>query len=154
LADSKDLPFDVGGRAITEVKRVSLDAGQNVSRFESRYLRRRRAAADQAVGIKRSPGSAVAVNRAEGWMRTWEPFKDAGQLGCAVILDPSFQEAIEADGNYLVVGPVGTDGIAVHYAGFGWDRSGQFAGLADWTAYVASVAARSKAPVKVTVSKE
>ncbi|HEY3053129.1 MAG TPA: DUF4861 family protein [Thermoanaerobaculia bacterium] len=130
-----------------ETKRITLDAGQNFSRFESRY--------DTdgdivfAVGIKKNTGAALRVERVAGWMRTWEPVKDAtGQFGCAVVLDPAaIVDVTEVDGNHVIV----AHAPARYYAGAGWDRSGDFAGVAEWDRYVEQWAQRIKSPLRIDI---
>jgi hypothetical protein len=96
------------------------------------------------------------VQRQLGVLRTWEPFRDAaenGHLGCGVILDPAVlvDAPAEADGNVLLVGAVGPDGVASYYAGSAWDRGGYVADVAAWDARLAAAAARVRSPVEVAV---
>lgn len=136
-----------------EVKRVSLDAGRNLSRFEGRYDVAADGGSLFAVGIKKQPGAALRVERERGFVRTWEAAKDgAGHYGCGVVLDPAaIVDVTEADGNYLVVARVPAGGAAVYLAGFGWDRSGDFAGVEDWDRYLDEAARRLSAPLQVEV---
>jgi hypothetical protein len=39
----------------------------------------------------------------------------------------------------------------VYHAGFGWDQSGDFAGVADWDRYVDDFARRLASPLRVEV---
>jgi len=85
-----------------ETKRVTLDAGQNFNRFDSRYD-----AGDgaYAAGIKKNAAGNLRVERDGGWIRTWEPVANGtGQFGCALVLDPAkIVDVTEAEGNHLVV---------------------------------------------------
>jgi hypothetical protein len=38
-----------------------------------------------------------------------------------------------------------------YYAGFGWDKSGDFDCVEDWETYLSQFAARLKSPLRVTV---
>ena len=142
-------PWDAGGRKVSEVKRVTLDAGENLNRFESRYLMEGGPELDWAAGIKKQPRSNVRFEREQGWLRTWEPLKEgAGSLGCGIVVAPAqVPETAEADGNVLVVARA----PAVYHAGFGWDRSGDFAGVADWDRYLETFARRLRSPLEVEV---
>jgi hypothetical protein len=82
-------------------------------------------------------------------MRTWEPVKDAtGQFGCAVVLDPAaIVDVTEVDGNHVIV----AHAPARYYAGAGWDRSGDFAGVAEWDRYVEQWAQRIKSPLRIDI---
>jgi len=147
------LAWDVAGRQVSEMKRITLDAGQNLSRFESHYTAASGRVAQHAVGIKKAPQAAVAPNPTQGTLRTWEPIKDNGSFGCAIVMAPALVSAItEADGNVLAVARVPEGAPAVYYAGFGWDRSGDFAGVADWDRYVEQFARRLASPVVTTLA--
>jgi hypothetical protein len=130
-----------------ETKRITLDAGQNFGRFESRYETE---APQYAIGIKKQPDANLRTERAGGWMRTWEPVTGGtGQFGCAIVLDPaSITEVSEADGNYILV--VRTPGV--YYVGVGWDKSGDFGGVADWDRYVEQWSERVKSPLRIEVT--
>ena len=82
-------------------------------------------------------------------MRTWEPVTGAaGQFGCAIVLDPSsIADVTEADGNYVVVARP----PAAYYVGTGWDKSGDFSGVADWDRYVEQWSQRVKSPLRIEV---
>jgi hypothetical protein len=87
-----------------------------------------------------------------GILRTWEPVKGQGNLGCGVIVDPAALIAFtEADGNYLAAARVPPGGAVSYYAGFGWDKSGDFKGVEDWDRYLEQAARRLRAPIELTV---
>jgi Domain of unknown function (DUF4861) len=149
------LSWDAGATKVAEMKRITLDAGQNIDRFESHYKVEGARPLMHAVGIKKAAGSTVVSSREKGWLRTWETLKGNGQLGCAIIMDPAvIAEITEADGNYLVAARVPREGPAVYYAGFGWDKSGDFGGVDDWERYVDQSAQRLRAPVAVSLKVE
>jgi hypothetical protein len=148
-------PWDANGHMVSEVKRLTLDAGQNFDRFESYYKTDSGAPVTYAIGIKKGPGSNMLSNREEGWMRTWEPLQkgQGGNLGCGIIIDPAaLLDFTEGDGNYVVVAKTPAGQPAVYYAGFGWDRSGDFSGASDWDAYVRQFVRRVSSPLKVSIS--
>ncbi len=150
-------PWDANGRKVSEVKRVTLDAGQNLDHFESFYKALPGGSITCGIGIKKSEGSTLQSSRQEGWFRTWEPLQKgrAGNLGCGIILDPSLLvDVTEADGNYLAAARVPAGMPASYYAGFGWDRSGDFSGAGEWEAYLRQFAARLRSPLKILISRE
>jgi hypothetical protein len=145
-------PWDAAGIKVAEVKRITLDAGQNMDRFESRYtLDGAPRELTHAIGIKKSAGSLSAASRERGSLRTWEAFRGTdGHLGCGVALDPAqIVEFTEGDGNYLVVAKVPAKLPAVYHAGFGWDKSGDFAGVEDWDRYLDQFTRRLSSPLDV-----
>jgi len=142
------LVFELYYPDFRETKRITLDAGQNFNRFESRYDGENDGLL-YAVGLKKEPAARIRTERAAGWMRAWGPVKDnGGEFGCAVVLDPAaIAEFVEADGNQLVVarGPVR------YWVGSGWDRSGDFVEVADFDRYVEQWVQRIRSPLRVTV---
>jgi hypothetical protein len=146
--------FDAAGSRITEIKRITLDAGHNLNRFESRYAGAPAAPILQAAGVKKAPGSQVAQDKARGVLRTWEPVKaDGSHFGCGVIVDPAgLTEFVEADGNVLAVTTMSAGSDVTYYAGSGWDRSGDFKTVDDWDRYLAQAAQRIRTPPAVSVA--
>jgi len=146
-------PWDAGGLRISEVKRITLDAGQHFNRFESSY--KVYAAPRQlqhAVGIRRNPASEMARSADQGVLRTWEPFKGNGNLGCAVVVDPAaIAAAPDTASEYLIVARVPEKGPAVYYAGSAWDKAGAITSAALWDRYIADVAKRVASPLEVSV---
>jgi pectinesterase len=147
--------WDAAGTRVSEVKRISLDAGQNLDRFESRYqVEGGPKELVHAIGIRKKPGSVSSTSREQGVLRTWETMQDykevMGQLGIAVIADPARVIDFTQDSqNYLVIAKVPANEPAVYYAGFGWTRSGDFNTMDDWNRYVDEFAQRLRAPLEV-----
>lgn len=148
--------WDANGVQVSEVKRITLDAGQNFDRFESHYKIQGDHGKDvmHAVGIKQGSGATVSTKADAGTLRTWENVQEDGsQLGCAVVVTPDqLVKFTEDAGNHLAVTKLPENGVVSYYTGFGWNKSGQFAGVEEWDRYVADWAERMKAPVQVTLS--
>jgi len=145
--------WDVGGTRVSEVKRITLDAGQNFNRFESHYkVESGQGAAQDAIGIRKGNDATNSDSRENGILRTWETLPDDhGKLGCAVIVDPANLMAFTEDAkNFLVLAKI-PDRVISYYAGFGWSQSG-FPTAADWETYVSDYAERLKSPVIITVA--
>ncbi len=131
-----------------ETKRITLDAGQNFSRFESRYTD---SAGAYAVGIKKNTAGTLRDERRSGWIREWEPVaaKDSGSFGCAIVLDPSsIADVTEGDGNHLIIART----PAIYDVGTGWDRSGDFKDMTDFDRYVEQWVQRVLSPLVVEVT--
>jgi Domain of unknown function (DUF4861) len=145
--------WDASGLRVSEVKRITLDAGQNLDRFESRYTFSGSSPdAQYAIGIKKAPKSVKVFTRDAATLRTWEPLK-VGELGCGIVLDPaSITDFAEDKSNYLIIAKIPADGAVVYYAGFGWDKSGDFRNAEDWDSYIAGYGRRLKSPVQVTLT--
>ena len=145
--------WDAGGAKVSEVKRVTLDAGSRFNRFESFYTVDGGAAVAHAAGLKMAAGAALKFEKAAGTVRSWEPIKgDAGNLGLALVVDPaSLADVVEADGNVLAVAKPSASRPAVHWAGSAWDRGGEVKGAEEWDRAVADFAERVRSPLKVEV---
>jgi hypothetical protein len=144
--------WDVSGRRVSEVKRITLDAGSNLDRFESFYTFDRAGDFSVAAGIKKGEGSTVRLEKAAGWMRTWEPVKKGtlGNVGCGIVLNPEdCTGSAEAEGNLLLTLRSG----AGYYAGFGWDRSGDFDSVQDWDRYLDEFARKIRSPLQVRIRR-
>jgi hypothetical protein len=147
--------WDAAGVKISEKKRVSLDAGQNLDRFESRYTIEGNAAVlAHAIGIRKLKTTAKQATEDRGILGTWEAVKEGGELGQAVIVDPAgVKDQVEDGLNYYVLTKIESGAPCVSYSGFGWTPGGDFKNAADWDRYVAGFAARLRSPVEVKIEK-
>lgn len=137
-----------GGRRVSEVRRVSIDAGSNFSRMESRFTFTGRPL-DVGVGIVRRAGDGHYVELAQS-MSYWEPAHEQdGHIACAVILPGARHTTV---GNqYVAVGQAYSGRPFIYYMGAGWSKSGDFPDAAAWEKYVDNYTARIDQPLKVTV---
>ncbi len=147
--------WDAGGAKVSEVKRVTLDAGSRFNRFESFYTAEGGGPLAHAAGLRKASGAAIRMEKAAGTIRSWEPIKgDNGNLGLALVVDPaSLAEVVEADGNLLAVEKPAASRPAVHWAGSAWDRAGGVKNVEEWDREIAAFAERVRSPLKVEVSK-
>jgi unsaturated rhamnogalacturonyl hydrolase len=170
--------WDAGGRKVAERKRISIDAGSNLSRVESVFTSDDPSPVPVAIGIGQRPGDGAAAtkNQDAGWMTYWQaPDRDRGSIGCAVLLPAgSVQEFVTEEasvpqlppekrtlpgieglhpcGNLLAVTQADVNRPLVYYIGAGWSRSGDFLDGAAWARYVGHFAERRDAPLRVAVS--
>jgi hypothetical protein len=145
--------WDAAGARVTEVKRITLDAGHNFDRFESHYTIEGNAdSLEDAIGIRKGTDAQLANSREKGTVRAWEKLpNDHGQLGCAVIVDPATVSGFTEDSkNFLVTTRIPSNKIVSYYAGFGWSNSG-FPKLEDWDRYVSQYTERVKTPVEIQI---
>jgi hypothetical protein len=147
--------WDAAGVKVSETKRVSLDAGQNLDRFESRYTIAGNAAnLEHAIGIRKLKTTEKQDAGDGGILSTWEPVKEGGELGQAVLVDPAAVRGQVDDGlNYYVLTKIPAGEPCVSYSGFAWTLSGDFKTAADWNRYLAGFAAGLRAPLEVKVEK-
>ncbi len=78
--------------------------------------------------------------------------KKAGHQGLAVLVDPKLFEKQTDDAHNLLVLEKAPDNTASYWAGFAWDKAGQFTSFEAWKAYVDEFAQRLRLPIAITVS--
>lgn len=149
-------PWDAGGRQVRETKRISLDLGANLTRYEE-HLSADQPLPNLTVGLTlhEQKGQVLADPKA-GWCRYWEKIDDA-YLGTGVVVAPGYltdyqeHRSAQKDQSQLYMLTRPRAGQVVFYAGFGWQKSGQFASAEAWDAYLAQFARRLASPLEVRV---
>src|SRR5262249_17089184 len=125
-------PFEVNGISVAEVKRVTLDAGHHLDHYQSKYQPYTKPAQTvkltAGIGLKNATGAQQEVNGEAGWLIRWEPMeKKAGSQGLALVFDPAqFEKQTEDKLNALVLLKLPASNMASYWAGFCWDKAGQF----------------------------
>lgn len=148
-------PFDVNGIKVAEVKRVALDAGQNLNHFQSYYKPQSTGVQlTTAIGLKKAVEEQKEFNAGHGWLAKWEKMdKNMGNQGLAVIVDPRIIIKETADRlNFLTLAQVSPDSVVSYWAGFIWDKAG--ASFDSWKAYVDQFAQGLISPIEITVSTQ
>ncbi|MBB5351250.1 hypothetical protein HNR46_001486 [Haloferula luteola] len=151
-------PWRIGGTAVSEVKRVTLDAGSQLNHFQSTFHSLTRP--DQPVeltvgiGLRKTPGDTAATDSAKGWLSQWEPVSGKnGMQGLAVWLDPeTLTGQAEDELNRLVLAKLPSDGTLNYWSGFAWDRAGIITDFAAWQTYLKNFAAFQQSPIEVTLT--
>ncbi|HEX2093189.1 MAG TPA: DUF4861 domain-containing protein [Longimicrobiaceae bacterium] len=154
-------PWDAGGMQVSETKRISIDAGQNLFRQEITYRAAGAAEVPYAVGTVRREGLVGSSNRAGpwAWVSTWGPVERKngghGQLGTAVLMESArLADARETADHYLALSTARPGVPTVQYVGAGWTASGDFRSVEDWWAHLDAFARRLATPVQVTLAGE
>jgi hypothetical protein len=149
--------WDAGGVKVSEVKRISLDKGSNLSRIESRM------ACDSPKPLTLAPGIVVhsnkegeiKINPDEKWISYWfDSDKKNGMTGCGVVLTPDTQAQLKEQNSHLlalVEQPCGKP--FVYYTGACWERGLDFKTDAEWQAYLSGFAKQLDKSVIVTLDK-
>ncbi len=145
--------WDAAGRAFTETKRISLDAGANLNRVESVLHSPTGGPFTVAVGVAlRQGGGDWGADPQSGVLWHWEPdHRPHGRIGTAVIVPGGFAETVDAAGNRLALATATPDRPFVHYVGAGWNQSGDFGNVPAWQDYVRDFAQRLQAPLVLTM---
>jgi len=148
-------PFDANGIKVSEVLRISLDAGSQLDHFQSFYKPQGGSVPlAVAVGIKKVKGEQMDFNAGRGTLTSWEPMeKNLGRQGVAAIVDPKAldKQAEDKSNNLLVLKPGTADPVS-YWAGFAWDRAGRIITAEAWKRYVDEFAQGLQAPIEVSVS--
>jgi hypothetical protein len=75
--------------------------------------------------------------------------------GVAIIAKPGAVEKITEDRmNDLALVKVDPDNSVSYWAGFAWDKGGQFSNFESWKKYVSEFARGLESPVKVTIESK
>lgn len=152
-------PWDANGVRVSEVERISLDAGHNLNRAVAIFTTDAKNVTDlpYVAGLVKRPGVVGSESRAEpwAWLSEWGPVspKDGGHgdLGIAVLLPRDrVTDWKETDTHYLAVTHATPGQPVVQYMGAGWTDSGDFRDVQDWWTYLQQEAQRIATPVKVT----
>jgi hypothetical protein len=149
-------PFDVNGVMVSEVKRICLDAGQNLDHFQSLYKTEKPVALTTGIGLKKVSGERKDLNAERGWLVKWERMeKNAGNQGLAAIVDPKLLvKQTEDQRSLLMLARVPQDDRASYWAGFCWDKAGQCPDEQAWRDYVDRFAQGLLSPIEVSVSAQ
>ena len=148
--------FDVAGKKVSEVLRVSLDAGSQLDHYEVFYQPENGAELTPAVGLKKVKGEQKEFDPADASLAIWEPMeKRLGMQGIAVIVDPKmFLRQAEDKSNHLLLLKNPPDNSISYWAGFAWDRAGRIATADAWKKYVAEFAQGIRSPIAVSIANE
>ncbi|NJB35122.1 DUF4861 domain-containing protein [Croceivirga sp. JEA036] len=145
--------WDAAGNIISEEKKISLDYGQNLSRFEVTLKGTDTISAGLTLHEK---DGEIGVNQDSGWVSYWEPHEDS-ELGTGIVIPGDMMAGHEhyvtntKDESNLFAHIKTNDQKVVYYAGFGWKKSGQFTTKAEWEAYLEEFAQKLQNPLQVTV---
>ena len=152
-------PFQVDNINVSEVKRISLDAGSQLDHFQSTYKQFTRPGQTQklttGIGLKKTAGEQVEANAERGWLLKWEKVeKNAGNQGLAIIVDPkAFEKQTEDKLNHLILAKVGAGDVVSYWAGFCWDKASQLTDVIAWKKYVDEFAQGTQSPIEVNVAE-
>ena len=147
-------PWDANGRQVSEVKRVSLDLGSNLSRFECRYAAGNPPVTVAAGLVMHSATSILAHD--DNWASLWEKFSEGegpGFIPVGLVWSAaSGGQFKQAEHHALVVSELQAGQPFVYYAGAGWSKGPDFPDAATWNAYLKAFAARLNSPLHVTLT--
>lgn len=143
--------WDANGNKIEEVKRISLDLGSNLSRFEISVSGTDTLSA--GLTLHENDGR-VTANMDEAWLSYWQPH-DGSELGTGIVVPTNTMIGYEnyispkKDLSNLYAHIKTTNNKALYYAGFGWKESGQYETKEAWENYLSGFAQKINNPLIV-----
>ena len=153
-------PWSAGDLTVTEVKKFSIDAGQNLYRQESIFTSNRPGEITYAIGLVKHVGTRATESKDQswGWLAGWGPLVQKGgghgELGTAVMLPRErITDWKETPTHYLAISHATSGQPVVHYIGAGWTASGDFPTPQAWWSYLDQFAMRVASPVRVTFGR-
>jgi len=145
--------WDANGKTIKESKTISLDLGNNLSKFSTNIAGTNTISAGLTLHEK---DGEVSGNTKNGWVSYWQPHADS-ELGTAIVASKGTFKGFE---KYDVETKDLSNAYAhlnvnnkkvVYYAGFGWKKSGQFATKQDWENYLDLFSKQINNPLEVSI---
>lgn len=141
--------WDANGKQIKESKKISLDYGQNLSKFEINISGTNTISAGLTLH-KKDGNSTLNKN----WMSYWELFDDS-ELGQGLVTTDTYFINSEAyktskkEESNLYTNLKVVNNKVIYYAGFGWKKSNQFKNEQEWKAYLNNFSNRISNPLLV-----
>ncbi len=152
-------PYEVGGREITEVRRITIDAGRQLYRQETTF-RGGAPGMQAALGVVKREGLVGSMRSGLpwAWLSAWGPVDRAGgghgALGSGFLVPRErLVEMRETDDHYLVIATAAPGEPLVSYAGAAWTAAGAVPNVEAWWDYLNRTAEALGAPIKVTLGR-
>ena len=147
--------WDAHGNLIKESRIITLDKGNNLSKFEIALQGTDKVSI--GLTLHKNDGT-ITKNKENGWISYWEHLDDS-ELGTAIVI-PALQNILDFDTYISTTDDVKnqyvelkvTNNKIVYYAGFGWKKSKQFVTQKDWYTYLNTFAAKLKSPLHITIN--
>ncbi len=148
-------PWNTGKVLVTEHKKISLDTGSNLTRFEIVFDKE---IDTIVVGLPlHKMKEEIASNKNDGWFSVWKEHYDS-ELGMGIVVDPKYligdiivSNEKNPESNHLFVQLKPIDNKVVYYAGFGWKKSGQFNTIKEWYKYLDEFSMKLHSPIRLKI---
>jgi unsaturated rhamnogalacturonyl hydrolase len=147
--------WKAGNYTVSETKRISIDLGSNMSRFECRYETEGTETLPLAAGIvlrDTSEQTWTADNIIAYWLPT--DFVE-GMFGCGVVFGADYKPGVvNADSHLLLKLEPEASAPVIYYAGSCWDENTDFDSFEKWRQYLAGFKERIDNPVILNMSSD
>ncbi|KJD37230.1 hypothetical protein PW52_02010 [Tamlana sedimentorum] len=145
--------WQAGNKSIKESKIISLDLGNNLSKFTTFIEGTDLISAGLTLHEK---DGEVTGNTERGWLSYWEPHGDS-EIGLAIVapehtfIDFETYDTEAKDLSNAYAHLKVHNNKVVYYAGFGWKESGQFTNSKDWEDYLDKFSQQINTPLEVSL---
>lgn len=147
--------WDADGNTIKESKIISLDLGQNLSKFDTSIEGVTSISAGLTLHEK---DGEVYGNNNKGWVSYWQPHGDS-EMGTAIVAvkdyfidfetyDSDVKDLSNAYAHLNVI-----ENQVIYYSGFAWKKSGQFNTKQDWGNYLNEFSQKINNPLVISLNK-
>ncbi len=144
--------WDANGKQIDETKHISLDYGQNLTRFEIDVMGTETLSSGITLHDKKG---VTNEDNANFWVSHWETLNDS-EVGTGIVTTkPYFSDSEkyitsrkDESNHYLHLNVV--DDKVVFYSGFGWVKSKQFANQQEWEKYLTDFSKKINSPLIIS----
>ncbi len=149
-------PWTANMQTINEYKVISLDLGNNLSRYEIVFEGQETPGSVTAGLTLHEKDGYVATDPETGWFSYWQPHGDS-ELGMGIVVENKYYDSYtehlvdEADLSHLLVHLKPINGKIIYYAGFGWKESGQFNTEEEWIQYLTEFSLRISSPLEMMI---
>jgi hypothetical protein len=146
--------WDADGQMISEKKNVSLDYGNNLTRYEIDVTGT--AILSAGLTLHENDGE-ITESVKEGWISYWEPHGES-ELGTAIVASEKNMVSSEyyitplQDRSNLYAQLKVTDNKAVYYSGYAWKDSGQYPTKSSWENYLKEFTQKINSPLVVVIN--
>lgn len=146
--------WDAAGNKIKETKTITLDLGNNLSKFSTNIQGTNTISAGLILHEK---DGEVSGSNENGWVSYWQPHADS-ELGTAIVASKEVFKSFE---NYDVEVKDKSTAYAhlrvnnnkvIYYAGFGWKKAGEFTTKQAWENYLTMFSKTVNNPLIVTIN--
>jgi len=144
--------WDANGKQINETKHISLDYGQNLSRFEIDVKGTETISSGITLHDKKGVTNQSDANF---WVSHWETLDDS-EVGTGIVTTKPYFSGSEKyitsrkdeSNHFLHLNVI--DNKVVFYSGFGWKKSKQFTTQQEWENYLSDFSKKINTPLIVT----
>jgi len=143
--------WNVDGMKVRVAKRISIDAGSQLSRVEAQFSTGEKSAIPVVIGIaKREEPGVMLLDEQQGLIAYWEPqFGEDGITGVgSVLLTPAIKIKT-TKGQILMQTIAKNDNPVIYYTGAAWNKANEITSSKAWFEYMQIFRTRLLNPIRV-----